>query len=159
MRFGALGQVLTSTVLVQSLALVQIIQKSASFVFASNVFDILAGSRREAFRTSPLACDPLTYICWTISEFGSVRFAEGKELHTFAIDEKDLFKIDGHFSLFPLERVSERIHVLPSEAATYAQDRQVFPTDQPFDPAAHRVLFGSSRAACISATLEPLVIY
>jgi hypothetical protein len=49
--------------------------------------------------------------------------------------------------------------VLPSEAATYAQDRQVFPTDQPFDSAAHCVLFGSSRAACISATPEPLVMY
>jgi hypothetical protein len=108
----------------------------------SNILNILPVSRREAplFRTSPLACDPLTYICWTISEFGSVRFADGKELHSFSIDEKDFFKIYGHFSLFPLKRVSKRVHVLPSESTTYVQDRKVFSADQPFDSEAHCVL-------------------
>src|SRR5262245_16094213 len=112
--------------------------------FVSNTFDISFTCLLTT--TCPLSSDPLTDIARTVSEFGSIGFAEGKELHSFASDEKDVIEIDGYSAFFPSEQVSKRVHMLRFNPATYAQNHTFFFTDESFDSAAHRVPLGSSHS-------------
>src|SRR5262249_56594028 len=97
----------------------------SSDVCSSDLF----GVRRLCISMSLLSIDPPTYIEGTVSEFDSLGFAEGKELHSFAGDENDLLEIDGHSALFPAQQVSKQVHMLGLNPAAYEPHHTVFSPD------------------------------
>src|SRR5215469_1076013 len=85
----------------------------------------------------PLPRDPLTNVGGTILEFSSICFRERKESYGFLVHEKYVLKIDDHRLSFLFEGGPKRIHMLACDPPTYAEDHEIFSSNNSLDSASH----------------------
>ena len=92
-------------------------------------------------RFRPLSRDPFTDIGRTIPEFRSVGFTESKEFHSFSVDKKNVFEIDGEATRFLFQYAPEHIDMFSCNPSAYEQHHKVFGADDSVDSAAHLSAF------------------
>jgi hypothetical protein len=87
-----------------------------------------------AFR---LSCDPFADIRRAIAKLGPAELTARKELHGFAIDEKNVLEIDGNPARLLLQQFAKHFYMLCGNPATDAQNNEVLPIYQSVDSATH----------------------
>jgi hypothetical protein len=65
----------------------------------------------------PLSRDPFTDIGRRIPEFRSVGLAESKEFHSFSVDKKNVFEIDGEAARFLFQHAPKHVDVFSCNPA------------------------------------------
>ena len=88
-------------------------------------------------RFRPLSRDPFTDIGWTIPEFRSVGLAESEEFHSFSVDKKNVFEIDGEAARFLFRYAPKYVDMFSCSPAAYEQHHEIFSGNDSIDSAAH----------------------
>jgi hypothetical protein len=94
-------------------------------------------------RFRPFSRDPFTDVRRTISEFRSVGLAESKEFHSFSVDKKNVFEIDGESARFLFQYAPKHVDMFSRNPPAYEQHYEVFSANDSVDSAAHLSAFGS----------------
>src|SRR6267143_3544205 len=76
-------------------------------------------------RFRPLSRDPFTDIGRTIPEFRSPGLAESKEFHSFSVDKKNIFEIDGEAARFLFQHAPKYVDMFSCNPAAYEQHHEV----------------------------------
>ena len=91
-------------------------------------------------RFRPLSRDPFTDIRRRIPEFRSVGLAESKEVHSFSVDKKNVFEIDGEAARFLFQYAPKYVDMFSCNPAAYEQHHEIFSANDSIDSAAHFAL-------------------
>ena len=81
--------------------------------------------------------DPLTDIQWAVVDSDPLRFVERQKSYSLAIDQTDLFEIEGQCGAFLFQQRPECFHVIPRNPTADAQNHVMLSDRLTVDFASH----------------------